>query len=718
MYGCSGGKLPGDIKYHLIGYTPVIQPTSNHGRVHHMVVYACPKTMAINETAFLGWRGDCNRDASMPAEMARCKEVGQPIMGFGVGGGGVRFPAHVGLPFGLGEIAYVVLEIHYDKMQPEMFVDNSGIDFHYMASSGERQDAGAFWTGAVGFVVPPGQAAFGVDGVSASECSASVFPPQGVSIFGAFPHTHLLGRSVVGRHVRNGTELAPYAWNPHFDFNFQAFEWPADEIRVLPGDELHVRCEYDSRGRSSATMEGPSTQHEMCLVSVLYYPRAALTTAVQTTEYEVVLPEFAAALEAGDASLEVARVRRAMEAYRNKTSRASGDDSIEPLRNLRIAAFLSEAGVTWSALQVALWKEAMAATEASGRVTACFDGAVPQVWPLPSAHLPLVTTHYTRPQSCGQTPVTTPSMGDALQLDRHPGTSRSAVLGSVILALALCSVFTCAFVAGVFTSARPKSSIDEGAVELERRRSEFMERVASESVASSMGQTRNTLLDRVALVGSLPEPAPPVSELNAYFVNFFRAHTSSEDAKGSSGLLLTFESSVLVVVEHAPEVVAALLRELAAGVPSSTTDAEGETAPLLVGVRLLALVEDIPRRRFPLFAVRAVTLSRAERYDLDLDDAVGVASTTYVALLKLGDVLTTEYDKGSDALSRALDSLRSNEATSKLIPVTSSMNVLLSSSALCTLDEYMEIYEAPVDIALDSELQYPPPFDGWWFHLL
>ena len=46
-----------------------------------------------------------------------------------------------------------------------------------------------------------------------------------------------------------------------------------DEDRyVLPGDTLIMDCYYDSSLRNHTTYGGESTQEEMCIGSVMYYP--------------------------------------------------------------------------------------------------------------------------------------------------------------------------------------------------------------------------------------------------------------------------------------------------------------------------------------------------------------------------------------------------------------------------------------------------------------
>jgi len=95
--------------------------------------------------------------------------------------------------------------------------------------------------------------------------------------------------------------------------------------------------------------------------------------------------------------------------------------------------------------------------------------------------------------SSGGNGTTTPSngtsstasgMGTAPTFDLHSG--KNSATGAVIIALIVFVIFTIGFVGGVFYTAAPKPAVDENAAELERRRSEFMDRVTSDRTRSSM----------------------------------------------------------------------------------------------------------------------------------------------------------------------------------------------------------------------------------------
>ena len=64
-------------------------------------------------------------------------------------------------------------------------------------------------------------------------------------------HSHLAGRKMRLRHLRDGRELPPILSDESYDFNFQRSRAPSSHSEgvVLPGDELLLECEYDTSAR-------------------------------------------------------------------------------------------------------------------------------------------------------------------------------------------------------------------------------------------------------------------------------------------------------------------------------------------------------------------------------------------------------------------------------------------------------------------------------------
>ena len=125
-------------------------------------------------------------------------------------------------------------------------------------------------------MIPPRQQLFTSMGHCSGACTKEGIPETGIRIISGVLHSHLAGRKMRLRHIRNGIELPVILEDNHYDFNFQASRVPKTETVVYPGDHLLLECDYETSTRDSPTFGGLSTRDEMCLVFILYYPRAAL----------------------------------------------------------------------------------------------------------------------------------------------------------------------------------------------------------------------------------------------------------------------------------------------------------------------------------------------------------------------------------------------------------------------------------------------------------
>ena len=63
---------------------------------------------------------------------------------------------------------------------------------------------------------------------------------------------------------------------------------------MKPGDELILNCQYNSKDRNDFTLGGESTQEEMCLNFVLYYPRIDMPFCLSSYQKD---SSFSAALD-------------------------------------------------------------------------------------------------------------------------------------------------------------------------------------------------------------------------------------------------------------------------------------------------------------------------------------------------------------------------------------------------------------------------------------
>ncbi len=269
--------------------------------LHHMVLYEChaPSSSSSNSwfDSHVGAPGAACYSPNMPPEWNFC--LATNTWAWAVGSGGQRLPEHVGIPLGEdhGGATYFMLETHYDNPSQHSGVkDSSGIRIYYTDEVREYDASMLLLGSEVNFlhVIPPGQQDFSTLGRCSSSCTEAALPQEGIRLFSAVLHSHLAGRAISLRHIRNNKELPVIFEDGNYDFNFQASRRPEGGVEriVLPGDELLLECGYDTSDRSNLTFGGLSTREEMCLAFVLYYPRSELADCRSLPTPESVLAAF------------------------------------------------------------------------------------------------------------------------------------------------------------------------------------------------------------------------------------------------------------------------------------------------------------------------------------------------------------------------------------------------------------------------------------------
>ncbi|KAL9979556.1 hypothetical protein ACROYT_G017234 [Oculina patagonica] len=252
-YWCSLIKGPElTKKHHMTMFEPYVQK-GNEGFVHHLLVYECEGNFTEKD---FDQGVDCKDVANMP--YAKCKDA-SIVASWAVGGEAFYYPSHAGFPLGTSDTAKnFLLEMHYDN--PENVAgrnDSSGIRIYYTDKL-RKYDTGVISVGVkVGpwHIIPPKQKDWMSVGYCTAKCTESIMkstplPGGGINVFAALLHTHLAGRAIWTKHVRNGKEVPEIARDNNYDFNFQDNQVLRKEINIQPGDQLIHYCKYNSMDRT------------------------------------------------------------------------------------------------------------------------------------------------------------------------------------------------------------------------------------------------------------------------------------------------------------------------------------------------------------------------------------------------------------------------------------------------------------------------------------
>jgi len=112
-----------------------------------------------------------------------------------------------------------------------------------------------------------------------SECAQSINSP--ITIYGATPHMHQLGKSITIVHTNGSTGAkTEISSRPLWNFDDQRTDWLTQPISAKAGDSITVRCTFDVGLRSQLPLYknlspnyivwGEGTRDEMCLGIVNY----------------------------------------------------------------------------------------------------------------------------------------------------------------------------------------------------------------------------------------------------------------------------------------------------------------------------------------------------------------------------------------------------------------------------------------------------------------
>ncbi|CAL8068056.1 unnamed protein product [Orchesella dallaii] len=299
-YWCSFHKAPTSNKQHIIGYNTVFPSDFDRRHVHHLLLFRCRVPGRLLPDAFFADavnRGgnSCLTGSGIGGSGIEVASCGELIHAWGYGGRAIFFPDHVGIPMSETGTEYFMFQTHFDN--PDLLTNvNVTVSLEVFYGNKIRENEagvaliGQVVPGSVSLLLPPNSQEHIIMGHCAAGCTSEWIPPEGISIFATFLHTHTSGRGVRFQHFRGDKELPWILSDDNFNFNYQPARLLREERRVLSGDQLIQRCVYDTTNKNgSAVVGGHSTRHEMCMAFAYFYTRipgfSACTSELRTREY-------------------------------------------------------------------------------------------------------------------------------------------------------------------------------------------------------------------------------------------------------------------------------------------------------------------------------------------------------------------------------------------------------------------------------------------------
>eukprot|EP00163_Fabomonas_tropica_P007224 TRINITY_DN16908_c0_g2_i2.p1 TRINITY_DN16908_c0_g2~~TRINITY_DN16908_c0_g2_i2.p1 ORF type:complete len:235 (-),score=32.13 TRINITY_DN16908_c0_g2_i2:231-935(-) len=173
--------------------------------------------------------------------------------------------------------------------------------------------------------------------------------------------------------------------------------------------------------------------------------------------------------------------------------------------------------------------------------------------------------------------------------------------------------------------------------------------------------------------------------------------SASPDGEHSGVLLLTHSGCIIHFLESTSETALAVLRALKAKV------SEQETA-MLEDIKVLTFAEDAGPPQYPEWTANSINVVGADVPDEA--HVVPTVSAIYNNLRKLGDHISSlsKFER-----QKVLGDLKNGKDSGDLLPQNEQVIAMVDSAEVCPLDTFLEVYDTPVNIELESDRIWPIP---------
>lgn len=214
----------------------------NPGIVHHIILYQ-PSDADINTAQAL--------DKGLGYDCAGAGVSHNPLVIWAPGVGVQELPPQTGLKVRGGK--KLILEVHYNTSNSKNgLTDKSKI----LLRLADTVQAPADWlaVGANSGSIPAGVPSYLVSG-------NMTIPSGYAGIYGVFPHMHAIGKKI---RIENSSSGQCYSFTPNWRFEWQLNYFYNSMAPVVAGNQLQVKCTYDSTSKTTATAFGENSANEMC----------------------------------------------------------------------------------------------------------------------------------------------------------------------------------------------------------------------------------------------------------------------------------------------------------------------------------------------------------------------------------------------------------------------------------------------------------------------
>lgn len=263
---CHAHKLKNISNNQIIRYEPFFSSPESQNYISFMRIYECKSPMDSLSSSHDG--EECSERLKMER---KCFTV---VASWSRGSDGFTYPKDVGYP--ISDLTdNFLLEVHYQYGEKVSVEDSSGFRI-YHTQNRRKFDAGtlsiAIQPNFLHIIAPGFKRILSVAHCT-SDCTQKALSPEGINVFGVNMQTHSLGRKIKIGIVRNGEEIEPLAQESSLNSEYLENRVFDKVKKILPGDHITVECTYNTFKREQFTLGGDSADEEVCMATLLYYPK-------------------------------------------------------------------------------------------------------------------------------------------------------------------------------------------------------------------------------------------------------------------------------------------------------------------------------------------------------------------------------------------------------------------------------------------------------------
>jgi hypothetical protein len=144
------------------------------------------------------------------------------------------------------------MQVHYNQLNGRGLPDQTAMDLYFSPTPVRR----------VAQLVPALQTNLRIPAGSANAEATAEFNlrrlgvPLSVTVYGSFPHMHMLGRQLqVESTAMDGTRTCLMN-TPDWNFHWQQFYFYEEPVRITPDDTIRIRCRYDNSAANQPVVDG------------------------------------------------------------------------------------------------------------------------------------------------------------------------------------------------------------------------------------------------------------------------------------------------------------------------------------------------------------------------------------------------------------------------------------------------------------------------------